>query len=97
MEQEHERRYILHVLYVNTINRGSYVEMNEDIRSGSPIEVIEELNPVYNVHFRVKLPKEISRITLEPQGKEIPVVKNDGRYEFVLEQLTCHQMIVFHE
>ena len=97
MKQEEERRYILHLLYVNTINRGSRMEMSGgNVRNTSTIEVIEELNPAENVIASVKLPGTVRKITLEPQGAELPVRLKDGRYEVRLDRLVCHQMVVFH-
>ena len=97
MKQEEERRYILHLLYVNTINRGSRMEMSGgNVRNTSTIEVIEELNPAENVIASVKLPETVRKITLEPQGAELPVRLKDGRYEVRLDRLVCHQMVVFH-
>ena len=97
MKQEEERRYILHLLYVNTINRGSRMEMSGgNVRNTSTIEVIEELNPAENVIASVKLPETVRKITLEPQGAELPVRLKDGRYEVRLDRLVCHQMLVFH-
>ena len=97
MKQEEERRYILHLLYVNTINRGSRMEMSGgNVRNTSTIEVIEELNPAENVIASVKLPETVRKITLEPQGVELPVRLKDGRYEVRLDRLVCHQMVVFH-
>ena len=98
MKQEPERRYILHLLYANTINRGSRMEMSGgNVRNSSTIEVIEELNPLYDVAASVKLPGNVRKITLEPQGVELPVKKNgDGAYEVKLDRLVCHQMVVFH-
>lgn len=98
MKQEPEHRYILHLLYGNTINRGSRMEMSGgNVRNSSTIEVIEELNPLHDVAASVKLPESVRRITLEPQGVELPVRKNgDGAYEVKLDRLLCHQMVVFH-
>ena len=98
MKQEPERRYILHLLYANTINRGSRMEMSGgNVRNSSTIEVIEELNPLYDVAASVKLPETVRKITLEPQGVELPIQKNgDGAYEVKLDRLVCHQMVVFH-
>lgn len=97
MKQEDEKRYVLHLLYVNTINRGSKMEMSGgNVRNATTIEVIEELNPVDNITASVKVPETIRRITLEPQGIELPVQQTDGRYEVKLDRLTCHQMVVFH-
>ncbi len=83
MKQEAEKRYILHLLYVNTMKRGDGVE------------IIEELNPIPDITVSVKIPEEVKKVTLEPQGIELPIVKNAGRYEINLDSLTCHQMAVF--
>ena len=97
MKQEDEKRYVLHLLYVNTINRGSKMKMSGgNVRNATTIEVIEELNPVDNITASVKVPETIRRITLEPQGIELPVQQTSGRYEVKLDRLTCHQMVVFH-
>ena len=62
----------------------------------TPQEVIEELNPLYNVHFSLKTDRNIKKITLEPAGSEQPFTAVDGRVEFSLNKLVCHQMIVLH-
>lgn len=97
MYQPAENRYILHLLYANTILRGSTVEMNGgNVRDSKPIEVIEELNPVYDVTADVSIPAQVRKVTLEPQGVEIPVQEENGRYSVTLDKLCCHQMVVFH-
>jgi hypothetical protein len=37
------------------------------------------------------------RVTLEPQGKEIPFRMKDGRLELELDRFTCHQMVVISQ
>lgn len=98
LEQKAGHRYVVHALYANTIQRGMTTEpeMSHIPTRTTPIEVIEELNPVYNTEFRFKLPKEIKRITLEPQGVEIPVEKVNNEVRVKLDKLICHQMIVLH-
>ena len=97
MEQKEERRYVAHALYANTILRGMKGEWFTDhIRPSSPVQVIEELNPLYEVKFIFRLPKKIQRITLEPQGTEIPFTQKSGKVELTLDKLVCHQMIVLH-
>lgn len=97
MKQTAERRYVAHALYADTIVRG----MKSDLYPGRmsptvPIQVIETLNPVYDVKFCFRLPEKIRKVTLEPQGMEIPFEERDGQVETVLEKLVCHQMIVLH-
>ena len=97
MEQKNEKRYVAHALYANTILRGMKGEWFTDhIRPASPVQVIEELNPLYEVKFIFRLPKKIQRVTLEPQGIEIPFTEKCGKVELTLDKLVCHQMIVLH-
>ena len=39
---------------------------------------------------------DLEKITLEPAGSEQPFTIVDGRVEFSLNKLVCHQMIVLH-
>lgn len=98
LEQKEERRYVAHALYANTILRGMATEpANSHVPQKTfPIEVIEELNPVYDIEFSFNLPKEIKRITLEPQGRELPLETVNGKIKVTLDKLLCHQMIVLH-
>lgn len=98
MHQENENRYILHLLYANTILRGSAVEMSGgNVRNASQVEVIEELNSLYGVTAAIKIPGEVKKVTLEPQGIELPVEKEDGRFQIRLDRLEGHQMVVFQQ
>ncbi len=91
-----EKRYILHLLYGNLILRGSHLPGAPGCRDTAPLEVIEELTPLHDVTASVKLPETITRVTLEPQGVEIPFERTaDGRYQIKVDQLLCHQMVVF--
>ncbi len=98
MEQKDEHRYVAHALYANTILRGMNGRWHADhIAFGpSPVQVIEDLNPLYDVKFVFRLPEKIRRVTLEPQGIEIPFKEQNGLVELQLEKLVCHQMIVLH-
>ncbi len=84
MEQPAARRYVLHVLYANTINRGG------TMRS---LEVIEELLPLNNVEVALKLPRRIRRVTLEPQGRKVDFKVRGGRLHLKIDTFTCHQMV----
>ena len=97
LEQKEEKRYILHALFATTILRGMADAAFEDnMRATAPLEVIEELNPVYDVEFALKLDRKISKVTLEPQGIEIPFVQENGKVKVKLDKIICHQMIVLH-
>ena len=96
MEQKEEKRYIAHVLYANIIQRGLQlpVSSNPMWQESWPLQVIEELAEVRNTHFIFRLPEKIRKVTLEPQGIEIPFTEENGTVKVQLEKFTCHQMIV---
>ncbi len=95
--QPSEHRYILHLLYANTILRGMKSGIPNDLLKGtSTVEVIEELTTLGHIQAGIRLPVEVKSITLEPQGAELPLDFRDGRWHVALPELTCHQMVVFH-
>jgi hypothetical protein len=77
-----ENRYVNHLLYASPVLRG---------RS---IQVIEDIVPVSNVRVRVRPPKPIRRVTLAPQGTELPFTQKDGVVEYTVPSVECHQMVV---
>ena len=96
LHQPEEKRYILHLLYANTILRGSAMEMNGgNVRDTRPIAVIEELNALPEVTAEIRIPAKVRRVTLAPQGTELPLEAKDGYYTVRLQNLCCHQMVVF--
>lgn len=96
--QPSEKRYILHLLYANTISRGGRLALAGGSVSGEgiSIEVIEELLPLRDIRITLKNLPEISRATLEPQGTEIPFTTIDGSLDLSIDQFSCHQMLVLH-
>jgi hypothetical protein len=96
MDQEAENRYVLHLLYANTVNRGGPMEMSGGNLSmpTRSVEVIEELMPLHNTTVSLKLPRTITRATLQPQGREIDVDENGGQVSLTIDEFTCHQMVV---
>lgn len=98
MEQPDESRYVLHLLYANTIARGSNTVLSEEgyVHPPSRIEVIEELLPLHDVQVSLRLPKTVKRITLEPQAQEITHTVDGDRITLSLDKFTCHQMVVLH-
>jgi hypothetical protein len=97
MYQKEHNRYVLHLLYASTINRGSGRCISEDIVLSNTrnIEVIEEILPLYDVKVSVKMPEKVKNVICVPEGKRLDFVRNCGRIEFVLPKLQCHQMIEF--
>lgn len=97
MRQPQESRYVLHLLYVNTISRGGTLNLSGGtVRDSYTLEVIEDLNPLHNVEVSVLTPEKITRVTLEPQGREIPFTTGQGRTMVSMDSFTCHQMVVLH-
>ena len=94
LEQKEKNRYIFHALYAVTSLRGMSSEpFMAGMRGTGPVEVIEDLTPVYNVHFEVKVEKPVVRAKLVPENIELPFTCENGRVKFTLEKLQCHQMV----
>jgi hypothetical protein len=95
-EQPDEKRFVLHLLYANTVSRGGPLSLSGGtVSSRGSIEVIEDLMPLNDAAIAVRLPAEPARVTLEPQGAPLPFEIIDGEVHVCVEQFTCHQMIVF--
>ncbi|MFA6929220.1 MAG: hypothetical protein WCT05_02755 [Lentisphaeria bacterium] len=95
LEQKAKKRYVAHALYANTMLRGLASEaFAPELRPTAAIEVIEELNPLFDQKFIFCLPHKIKRVTLEPQGQEIAFEQCNGKVTVALNKLICHQMIV---
>ncbi len=97
-EQTAESRYVLHLLYANTINRGGAMQLSGGnvASSAGSVEVIEELLPLHDIAVAVRTHKEIKTVTLEPQGTEVEFTVADGKVELKVDEFTCHQMIALH-
>jgi len=97
-EQPDEKRYILHLLYANTIARGGNVTFSPEgfVRDSSPLEVIEDLLPLRSIEVVLKLPKQIKSATLEPEIGSLPFEIKNGRIILKVEEFICHQMVALH-
>lgn len=99
-EQAKNNQYVLHLLYANKQLRGAKANFNPKGEyytwAANPIEVIEDLQPIYNISVELDLPKEIKKITNEPTGEEIPFTVEDGKVKFTIPEFTCHIMPVLH-
>ena len=96
-DQPEEKRAVLHLLYANTVNRGGggLHLLNQPHSNGYAIEVIEELLPLANVKVSVKPPRPVRSVRFVPQGEAVPFVEKNGRIEFTVPELLCHQMVEF--
>ena len=81
-KQEKENRLVLHLLFAHTTLRGQNTE------------VVEDTVPLYNVLCSVKCDNKPLKITLEPEGKEIPFEYENGRVSFTVQKFDIHQMVV---
>ena len=96
-EQKRENRYVLHLLYANIIARGGMdLNVGSFSEKNKRIEIIEELLPLHDTTIELKLEKAIIKVTLEPQGIEIPFKYNNNKLELKIDKFTCHQMIVMN-
>ena len=97
-EQQAEDRHVLHLLYANTVNRGSAMHLSDEgyVRDTRAVEVVEELMSLHDVEVTLAMPRPVTEITLEPQGVDLPFATVDGRIQFKLDAFTCHQMVVLH-
>lgn len=81
--QDAEDRLVLHALH--------YIPE----RRSKEIDIIEDIIPLYNVKFSVKVEtiKEIHDVKCVPQNKPLKFEISNGRVEFILPELYGHQMI----
>lgn len=89
-KQVSDKRYISHLLFAYTSIRGEG-HIGESVY---PMEVIEDIIPLYNVEMTVKLSEKITNVYLAPQREKIPFRQEEGRVSFVVPKVDCHQMIV---
>ena len=95
MQQPAENQTILHLLYANTILRGGAVQMSGgNIRNTSPVEVIEELNPLHDIQVTLRHPRPVSQVLLAPQNTPLAFTQNGSEITLRLDTLCCHQMVV---
>jgi hypothetical protein len=90
-EQTAPNRQVLHLLHANLVQRGT---LHHTFMGPFIMEVIEDLTPCCDVKVSLRMNKPVSRVTLEPQGQEIPFQIAGDRLEFELDRFTCHQMVV---
>ena len=97
--QAAEKRWIVHLLFAATLNRGGPVRLDAGTvqSTGRSVEVIEDLLPLRDIRVSLRLDRPVRRVTLEPQGVEIPFQENTGRINFQVAEFTAHQMVVLAE
>ena len=85
MEQRAQRRYVAHVLFVTTSNRGTF--------GGKPVEIIEELLPLRDTRVRLRLPRKVKTVRLVPDGGTLAFTPQADGVEFTVPEFAGHQMI----
>lgn len=78
---DQSERRVLHLLYAAPVKRGNGVQ------------VIEDVLPIYNTTVKLGVNKKISRVTLVPDGAELPFEQDGDYIEFTVPQFTCHQLV----
>jgi hypothetical protein len=80
--QPEEQREVVHVLH--------YIPE----RRGEAFDIIEEALPLHNVRISLRTERAPQAVTLEPQGQALEFEMQAGRVEFVVPEVTGHQMAV---
>jgi hypothetical protein len=57
-------------------------------------EVIEDLLPLYNIKVSTSVNQKIEKVYLAPQMEEIEFVQENGRVNYEVPRVECHQMVV---
>ncbi|MBV9848121.1 MAG: beta-galactosidase trimerization domain-containing protein [Armatimonadetes bacterium] len=81
-EQQEADRYVNHLLYASPVKRGD------------GIEVIEDILPLHDVQVSLRLPRTVKRVSLAPQGEDVPFTQAGGAVRYTVPRLECHQMVV---
>ncbi|MDC7287831.1 beta-galactosidase trimerization domain-containing protein [Blautia schinkii] len=89
-KQEKESRYVAHFLFAHTTLRGEAVQGEKPY----PIEVIEDIVPLYNIDVQIRVEEKVKKVCLAPQGTELSFHMEGGRAVFQVPELECHQMVV---
>ena len=80
MKRKEHSDYILHLLYANPISRGS-------------VKVIEDIVTLNNITVKINLGKEVKKVALVPEKKDLEFSFNEGAIQFTVPELKGHQMI----
>lgn len=96
--QEQENRSIIHLLYADKITRGSPMQFSGDniAKGGKSLEIIEDLQPIRDNKLIVRSGHPIEKVSLEPEGRDLPFEQNGNQVKIQLDEFTCHAMIVLH-
>lgn len=82
MDQVGEHRLVNHVLYASPVRRGN------------GIEIIEDILPLYDIHVSLNVGREPKRVSLAPEGTDIPYTYENGVISYKIDKLDLHAMVV---
>jgi len=82
MYQDKCGRYVNHLLYAVTKNRGKN------------IEVIEDVIPIRGTNVKIKLGRQPARVYLAPENTDIAYKYENGILEYTVDEFTTHAMVV---
>lgn len=88
--QQKENRYVNHLLFAHTTTRGIF----EFMGNRTPIEIIEDIVPLYHTEVKLKLKEQVKRIYLAPSMEELSFRQTGQEVCFCIERMICHQMVV---
>ncbi len=88
--QKNQNRYVNHLLFAHTTIRGNF-EWDGITR---PVEVIESIVPLSDVRVSLSLDCKVARVYLAPQMTELAYTNKNGRIEYIVPKVECHQMVV---
>ncbi|MDX1359368.1 MAG: alpha-amylase family protein, partial [Clostridia bacterium] len=77
--QPGKNRYVQHSLYATPILRGKKTSL----------EVIEDINPIYDIEFTIELDKTVKKVYIAPQMEEVSFSQTDGTLRYTLKKLDC--------
>ena len=77
-----ENRYVNHLLYAVPVTRGKNTQ------------IIEDIQPVYDVAVTLRLPQKVNRVYLAPQMTDIPYTQVGDTVSYTVPKIDCHQMVV---
>lgn len=78
-----KNRYIVHMLYAVPVKRGLNTE------------VIEDIQPLYDIEAHLNIKEQIKRVYLAPQNLELEFCQVNGGVNLIVPKLDMHQILVF--
>ena len=77
-----ENRYVNHLLYAVPVTQGKNTQ------------IIEDIQPVYDVTVILRLPQKVNRVYLAPQMTDILYTQAGDAVSYTVPKIDCHQMVV---